>query len=640
LTSVLAVLLILIPAFLLYSPKVEQNRVLTVTRPIVITQERKTPAYYLYQQVQAVEKKALVQPAMTTYLSSQNYVPPQTAVAVNELKVERHAIASEVDAGFSTAAYRSEPVQSVEAFKNALNSVSASSSLIADLPQPEPTRLSPSNKWATIRGKFESLGIGVIDQIIELKRIEEGQVREVGRVDLRAGLYSIDIGSPQGTLVARILDRNGSVIGEDYQRIENLVSRGNYFEGPYIRVRNSGTVASNPTLPPNRSGVASAGGANANGKRTPSQVSVQKKASGFVTTLFSGQNQLETPTDEFSNISRHSSTVSTVSDDTQAYRKVLSIRQTGDTSQTPVFSEKWVAGLLEYISDQQKIQFRSNQISIVIGRAMLDGKPVAGMQMQIENHPGVYPIYLDQFMIPNMQQTETSENGYFLFVGLEDSTYTVSAFRQNQIMGHQMFIAQEGAIGFQNIMAKTVARSVVVRAFDAFSSEPVDVDVTTPDLEEIVSTVSGTGSYRSHGDLGVTQFLVRTNERSYSPIRYFQDARKEYVHLPQIREEWLKQIQSQRLINDKTNTSTFVGFVPDMEYQVYLVHEGYSRDQIVYFDPQGRISPVPVSGGGFILYNVPDEAREIIVQQEGSDRIYSQVFQSVAGQVGVAHFAD
>lgn len=624
----------------MYSPKVEHNRVLTVTRPIVITQERKTPAYYLYQQVQATEKKTIAQPALTTYLSSQNYIPPETAVAVNELKVERRAIASEVDAGFSTNAIRTEAADNVEALKNAITSVNVASELRADIPQPEPTRLSPVNKWATIRGKFESLGIGVIDQIIELKRIEEGRVREVGRVDLRAGLYSIDIESPQGTLVARILDRNGAVIGEDYQRIENLVSRGNYFEGPFIKVKNSGSVAANPTLPSAHNGLASAGSGQGKGRSAAGTASNQKKASGFATSLFSGQNQLENPIDEFSNISRHSSTVSMVTNETKAYRKVITIRQTGDQSQTPVFSEKWVSGLLEYISDQQKIQFRSNQISIIIGRAMLDGKPAAGMQMQIENHPGVYPIYLDQFMIPNMQQTETSDNGYFLFIGLEDSTYSVSAFRQNQIMGHQLFIAEEGSIGFQNITARSVARSVVVRSFDAFSSEPVEVDVTTPELDEVVTTVSGSANYRSHSDIGVIQFISRTNDRSYTPIRYFQDSRKEYVHLPQIKEDWLKQIQAQQLINDKTNTSTFVGFVPDMDYQVYLVYEGYNRDQIVYFDPQGRVSPVPVSGGGFIMYNVPNEAREIIVQQEGSDRIYSQVFLSIPGQVGVSHFAD
>lgn len=636
-TSVLALIAIIIPAFLLYSPKVEQNRVMTVTRPLVITQERKTPAYYLYQQVKAVEKSAPIQPAMTTYLSSQNYIAPETAVAVNEMKVNRREIASDVDAGFSTTALRSDyETNLMNTVASAAQTQSAALSTVTNPPlQPEPTRLSPSTKWATIQGKFESLGIGFIDQVIELKRVEEGQVRELGRVDLKAGLYSIDIGSPQGTLVARILDRSGAVIAEDHQRIENLVSRGNYYEGPFIRVRHAGSVASNPTIPAGR-------GASAISQsvRSPNKATPKPKDSGFITTLFSDQNQLEAPTDEFSNISRHSSTIAIVSDKTQAYRKVVTIRQTGDTTQTPLFSEKWISGMLEYISDQQKIQFKSNQISMVIGRAMVDGKPAAGVQMQIENHPGVYPIYLDQFMIPNMHQTETSDNGYFMFVGLEEATYAVSAFRQNQIIGHQLFIAQEGVVSYQNVVSQSTARSVVVRSFDAFTSEVVESDVATPDLEEILQTTSGVVSYRKHSALGVTQFLVRTNVEGYTPIRYFQDARKEYVHLPQIREEWLKQIQSQRLINDKTDTSTFVGFVPDMDYQIYLVYEGYNRDQIVYFDMQGRVSPVPVKGGGFILYNVPHDAHEIIVQQEGSDRIYSQVFQSAAGQVGVSHFAD
>lgn len=599
----------------------------------MITQERKTPAYYLYQQVKAVEKKeSLAQAQVTNYLSSQNYVPPQTALAMNEMKVNRREIASDVDAGFTTAIS-----QQVVAEVASASQVTAPISALNAAPaiQPEPTRLSPSNKWATIRGKFESRGIGVINQVIELKRIEEGQVRELGKVDLSAGLYSIDIESPQGTLVALIRDRNGAVLGEDYQRLENLVSRGSYFEGPFIQLRVTGSVASHPVLPPSR--TASHVSATI---KSANKTAEKQKPTGFVTTLFSDQNPLENPTDEFNNISRNSSTVSYVSDQTKAYRKVLTIRQTGDTSPTPVFSEKWVQGLLEYISDQQKIEFKSSQISVVIGQALVDGKPAAGVQMQIENHPGVYPIYLDQFMIPNTKQTETSENGYFLFIGLEDAAYSVSAFRQNQIIGHQMFVAQEGLISYQNVMSRTTARSIVVRSFDAFTTEPVEADVTTPDLEEILQTTAGVTNYRTHNAMGVTEFLVRTSSAGYTPFRYFQDARKDYVHLPQIREDWLKQIQTQRLINDTTETSTFVGFVPDLDYQVYLVYDGYNKDQVVYFDPQGRISPVPVKGGGFILYNVPQDAHEIIVQQEGSDRIYSQVFASVPGQVGAAHFAD
>ncbi len=632
-TSILAAILMIVPAFLFYSPKVEQNRVVTITKPLLITQERKTPAYYLYQQIKVAEKQNEAPAAMTTYLSGQSYVVPQAAVTVSELKVDRREIASASDAGFSTAAMKgieeeipiqltvSPPVAAIEAMN-------------FTQPPAQP-KLSPSAKWATVRGKFETRGIGVIDQIIELKRIEEGQVRELGKVDLRAGLYSIDIESPQGILVALIKDRNGAIIGEDTQKIINLLSRGQYYEGPFIQVHQPDTIAMNPHLPPNNRG-----GALSASSIKPAQAAAKNVASVFSTTLFSNQNLLEHPTDEFANISRHASTVSYLTDETNAYRKVLSIRQTADKNETPVFSEKWAQGMLSYISDQQKIEFKSSQVSIVIGQVTIDGKPAAGVQVQIENHPGVYPVYLDQFMIPASKQTETSENGYFMFVGLENGNYTTSAFKQSRIIGHQMFIAEENTIAYQNIVSTTTARSTVVRSFDSFTSEPVDIDLTTPDLEEVIQTTGGSASYRNYNNLGVTQFLVRTNNQAYIPIRYVQDSRKEYVHIPMIQESWLTQIQTQRMINEIPETSTFIGFVPEFNYDVYLVYEGYSRDQIVYFDMQGKVSPIPVKGGGFILFNVPTGAHEVVVQEEGTDRIYSQVFDSQASQVSAAHFSE
>ncbi len=633
-TSILAAIIFIIPAFLLYSPKVEKNRIVTITKPMVITQERKTPAYYLYQQVKITEKQSATAPALTTYLSSQSYVPPQPSVRVTELRVDRREIASAVDAGFATAAI----LPAATLATNPKDVSNPALDAMKFIQQPEQTKLSPATKWATVRGKFESRGIGVIDQIIELKRIEEGQVRELGRVDLKAGLYSIDIESPRGILIAQIKDRNGIIIGEDSQQILNLLSRGQYFEGPFIQVHNPGVMASAPDIPASRD--PGKGIARTNGLLGARNKSGASKTVAFVTTLFSNQNTLEDPTDEFSNVSKNSSTVAYVSDPSNAYRKVLTIRQTGDQNKTPLFSEKWSTGMLEYISDQQKLEFKSNQVSIVIGKISVDGKPTAGAQVQIENHPGVYPIYLDQFMIPKVNQTETTENGYFMFVGLENANYTVSAFKQGQIIGHQMFIAEEGAVSYQNILSSSTAHSVLVRSFDAFSSDPVEIDLTTPDLEEIIQTAAGSASYRNYNQLGVTQFLVRTNDQNYLPVRYFQDARKEYVHVPMLQEAWLKKIQAERMINEEPNTSTFVGFVPDFNYDVYLVSEGYSRDKVVYFDTIGKISPIPVKGGGFILFNVPAEAHEIVVQEEGNDRIYSQVIDSNAGQVGVAHFVE
>ncbi len=284
-TSALAVILLIFPVFFFYSAPVEKNRIITIQRPLVITQERKTPAYYLYQQVQNNEAPQAVAPVVTTYLSTQSYVPSEPQIAVAEMKVSRREIASDVDAGFQTA-------------ENVPTLAKASLNEAYSIPSATPTNQyqSPSSKWATVRGKFELKdGVGVVDHFIEIKRIEEGRVREVGRVDLNAGLYSIDIENPQGYLVAYITDRNGIRIGEDQQKIVNLQSRGGYFEGPFIRVGNPSTLALNPpVIPP------SPGHDRAIARGAPPQ----KVSSDIKATLFSDQHSLEKPSQQFTNISR------------------------------------------------------------------------------------------------------------------------------------------------------------------------------------------------------------------------------------------------------------------------------------------------------------------------------------------------
>jgi hypothetical protein len=622
-----------IPLFFFYSPRVEQNRVVTISKALVITQERKTPAYYLYQQAKAIEVKQQIDNApITTFLSSQNFIPPTPSVAVPEMKINHREIASSVDAGFTVDFAPQQPLQKFVATEVTKTDSAATSATILDYTQqftqqPRPTNVSPTKKWATVRGKFEMRGVGVVDQFIELKRIEEGQVREIGRIDLKAGLYTIDIESPKGILVAEIKDKNGILIGEDRQKIVNLQSRGLYFEGPFIQVRHPETLASGVAIPSEKAASVTRG--------MPG-----KSPSAFVTTLFSDQNILENPTDEFGNVSRTSSTVSYISDSTEKNRKILTIRQTGDISKTPVFSEKWLQGAMEYISDQQQIEFKSKKAPILIGRVFVDNKPAMGIQVQIENHPGVEPIYLDQFMIPTSRQSETSENGYFMIVGVEEENYTVTAFKQNQIIGHQMFIAEEGVVSYQNILSQSAVSQVVVRSFDAFSAEPIEIDLITPDVEEVMQTIGGSIRYNQQNALGVSQFLIRTNQQNYLPIRYVQDSRKDYVHIPMIQEKWLNEIQTTRLINEMPDSGTVIGFVPDFDFDVYLIFEGYSQDQIVYFDLQGRISQSPIKGGGFILFNVPAKAHEVVVQEKDSDRIYSQVFDIKAGQISVAHFVD
>lgn len=591
---------------------------------MVITQERKTPAYALFQQAKqiqaattqkknSIELTALTATRSEVFLTTQNYQKDNPTRQITEMQLPKREIASEQDAGFTYAKSKSLVVNSLPDYNP--TSISSLAPMQPTQFVQSPDMQSSGKPWGTLRGKFEVRdGVGIVDHIVEIRRVEEGQVRELGSIDLKAGLYSINIESPQGVLIAQVRDRNGLIIGEDQQRFINIKSKGGYYEGPDIRV--------GP-----RTGLA----ANSN--------PIGRAKSRILTSLFSDQHFLDKPTDKFNNVSAWSSTISRSVDAAGKFRKVTSIRQTSDQSEIPLFTEKWISGVTSYVSDQTKVQFKSSSLPVIIGRVFQDGKPLSGATVQIENNAGVMPVYLDAFMIPNIRQNETSENGYFMFVGVEPGEYFVTALIQNKILSHQIFIAEEFSVAYQNLYSESNPRLILVRTFDAFTGSPVEADIITNDSNEVLDSLSGIASYRSQNSAGINVSLARPKS-DHMPIQYVQDSRKEYIHIPLIREQWLAEIQSQKQVNINHSAGTIVGFVPEGNYNVYLVNADYHPDNIVYFDSVGNPSEVAVQGGGFIIYNAPAGAQEVIVQSERSEKIYSQVFIVDLNQTLVSHFAD
>ena len=629
LSSFIMAVIMAIPVFFLYSSRIEKTRIVTITKPIVITQARKTPAFYLYQHAQNLEiKKDEPEIKNTTFLNAESFSLANQPLALAEMKLDREEIGTQRDYGFQVAAQKNERPPTFAEKPTKLPSTEYDS---PQLPQIQINQ-APMQKWATVKGKFEVKdGVGVVDHIVEVRRVEEGQTKEVGHVDLKAGFYSIDIENPQGYLIAQIKDRSGFLIGEDRQKIVNLANHGNYFDGPFIRVGLPPQMAANPELPQSI----------AAGKPNPSvrNQSVEPARSAVVASLFSQQFNLDKPNAFFGNISKDSSTIATIEDNKNIYASVISIRQTGDEIQTPLFKKKWISGILDYISDHQQIEFKDKSAPFLVGRVFNQGKTVAGVRVQLENHPGVNPVYLDQFMIPNFKQDVTSENGYFVFVGLEADTYSAVAFLNNNIIGQQTFIATEKFISYQHILASAVPRLVLVRSFDAFTSEPVDADIIAPDNEDVLSAEKGLASYRTTNNLGISNYLVRP-KTNYMPISFIQDARLDHVHIPAITESWLTSIQTKFQFNEESNTGTIVGFVPAVDYEVHLISDSYDPKQIAYFNSTGEIRSEPIAGGGFIMFNVPVGAQEVVVQEKKTDRIFSQVHLVKSSQTSVSQFSE
>ena len=203
-----------------------------------------------------------------------------------------------------------------------------------------------------------------------------------------------------------------------------------------------------------------------------------------------------------------------------------------------------------------------------------------------------------------------------------------------------MFTTEPGMISYQTLSSSSVPHLVVVRSFDAFTGEPADADIVASNQEEMIETKNGISSFRTNNDLGISSFLVRPKQAGYLPINYVQDSRVDHVHIPLISESQLNQIQDNLKIESKPNTGTVIGFVQQMKYDMYIISEEYDTNQIAYFDQTGLITKQPVQGGGFILFNVPAGAKEVVVQEKNTERIFSQVHFVKIGQTSVSHYVE
>lgn len=598
---------------LLFSPKIEKNGEVIIARPMTISQERKSPAYYLYQQNQLlndrIEKSLPTESASRTVSlnnNEKNEIATGSATVLNQLVFNKKELTVKAD----------QMLKSYVQFDQ-------DSVLFDNLSAPQPSHQnlvsSAQVAGALVKGTFELIeGVGIVDHYVTLKRMFEGQSVELGRVNLNRGEYEINVGSFEGELVAEIRDQSGLIVGEDRQRLVGLKQMGNYFSGPGLKVGQPSAF-------------------NLNVRNVDDRKIAEETTRA---TFFDGQFDLKKTTDIYPNVASLSSTLAEIKDTDDKNARTISLRLAKDKSETLLFSKKWIDGLQSYLSE--KIQLQINpQSGVIIGRVFKDGKPLAGAQVVVENQPGLEPYYLDQWLIPQVQQSTTSENGFFIIPALVQGAYQISAFHKEKIIGTQIYFVENEAVAYQEIQSSSRPQSIVVRSFDAFTSEPMDADVLTPEIEEPLSVVDGFARFRSYNQQGLQEITVRPLAQKYINFKYLQNSMKDHLHLPFIEENFLDQIRFQGSIPKNPETATFIGFVSIPDYELHLTVNEFDRRNIVYFNAQGVPSSVPVQGGGFIIYNFPTNTKlEIILQDPVSDRTYSQAIWAKSDMNYLTHFSE
>ncbi|MGZ3743446.1 MAG: hypothetical protein ACXWRA_06300 [Pseudobdellovibrionaceae bacterium] len=446
---------------------------------------------------------------------------------------------------------------------------------------------------------------------IEVRRADEGVFHEMGQVDLIKGSYSIDINEASGIILARLMDKNGIILGEGGIRISQLrMGSGRLISGPRLEISPS----------PIWTG------------RVSHYYPNSKKENGSSTrvTTFGGENSVAVGKNgeiTLENFSRNSTTIVRAEESDQVPSCKIMVAGAKPFGIT-LFPKSMMKALKRIVTDQKNIPSHEfTETSVVWGTASLDGKPLSGVTVVSETEPEVQAIYFNEFMIPDPKLTATSSVGIYAFIGLADGFHALLGQRGGAYFGHQNVEVEVGSVAIGDIENTLHTESIRIRAFDAFKGEPVTLTANLQSLEQSVEVVNGAASIVLP-QISRLSMIYTQAPPAYISANYFYNDQDSYIHMPVISKEWLAEIKAIAKFNELPQTGTIIGFFNEENFEVYLA--GQTKDssiEVVYFDASGKLSDSHqgVPGGGFIIFNAPYGTQEIVVVGSNSEKISSKV---------------
>lgn len=460
---------------------------------------------------------------------------------------------------------------------------------------------------------------------IEVRRSEEGILKELGRVDLKQGLYNIAVEQTSGTVIARLVDKEGKTLGEGSFRLSRIVTNNSRsLQGPKIRIEPQADYAGS---------IASAYHSKATDS-APAQTRV---------TFVKGASEVQVKkegTVAMDNVTKGSSTVMRAA--APKHLQTAAIIISGKEFKSLLYPESMIKALQDIVGQQRNMSI-DGAPTIIWGKVSQDGKDLSGIDVSVESDPSLQPIYFNQFLLPDTQLKATSENGLFAFVQVEPGFHSLLATRSGSIVGYQNVVVEEGSVAQGDIESTIKKESVPLRIYDAFSGEAMPATVTMQTLSTDLEVNSGVATVTLPQINRLGMMRVHPENVDYVSARYLYNDTDDYIHGPLVKWSWLNAIKSYLRIDDPASAGIVVGFVPDEDFEVYLAaYDNFEPRHIVYFDMQGRIlqNRKGIAGGGFILYNVPEDTHEVVVLGARTQKVYSRVIPVDADSLTVLNFRE
>lgn len=479
----------------------------------------------------------------------------------------------------------------------------------------------PRAREIDLAGRLEILGLPFTnDTYFEIRRRVNGIELEQGQVDIEKGEYQIRLQGQNGELIARQRDQSGRILGQARVSLAQVKKTAGLTQGPLL------------SLLPRADYAGRFSDLYQAGTTTWPKSTVAKVFGDAVESQVSRQGDFEVPGVEAGSHSLFRL-------DSPRHIPMTTILLAGARPELQLLPGSMVSALKSLVSEQRQVNLQDPQAPVIWGRVLLDEKPVAGIQVELENHPGLQAVYFNDLLLPDMNLKTTSRNGLYAFLSPPEGFQALVAKKNEQLFGHVNVVVEKGSVASGEIRNSLRTESKPVFVYDAFSGEPRAAEVLHQGLEELFFVESSGQALALIPEVQRHSLVQVRPDAPYAPAMTAVDDFAGQLQLPLVREDWLLQIKAAARLDDASLGAIIVGFVPEEDFKAELLNPT-GQERLFHFDSVGGVfeGQAGKAGGGFVIFNVSPGTREVVVEGLQSGRLSSRLLPLESNEVGVLLF--
>jgi hypothetical protein len=482
--------------------------------------------------------------------------------------------------------------------------------------------VAPAGRQIMIRGPIElsgGLALTHAKDRIAVLRESRGQFVESGAVWIREARYEIFVESLEGQLVAEVRSPQGDVVGRGHLELSTVVtgSNGKTAEGVALRVL--------PVTPGIAGRVQSA---YANGSSGASQVS--KGLRGARVESLNTPSVVKTTSGghfEDARFTEGSRVVANIQ--TKDHWPTLVTLTSGEEPVIPVFSKKMMQAFVSLTSkDEHAAEINMKTNGVIWGRVTRGGQTVAGAELNVITEGAGDPVYFNDLMLPDASMKTTGSNGIFAIPAVATGLHGVQV-RLGKRLSDPVFVQADVQSVASLDLDILKASEIPARAFDAFRTETSLRAEVRPmgHLKTRKMLIEGDdGTVVKLANMGLPEILEVDGGSEYLSTRMIQNPDTRHLYLPMVQRSWFDRVVGHLKFNSPPQTGNIIGFIQGSRFRVSMDAQSLSRAaKIVYFDSRGELTGKEYGepGDGFILFGVNSGLQTVIVEADGTDRIFA-----------------